>query len=238
MRPNPRILVVDDERDLAELLSYNLRKRGFDVSVALDGREALHKASQQKPDIMLLDVMLPGLSGIEVAERLREDPSTADIPIVMLTARTSEHDELSGLSVGADDYISKPFSIEVVVARLEAVLRRAAAPVSDAKTLELGRIRLDMRTYEAWLGDEQLKFTRTEFKLLAALLASQGRVLTRRELIDRALGAGVTVTDRTIDVHVAAVRRKLADEAALIRTVRGVGYRAAPREEAVGADES
>lgn len=238
MRPNARILVVDDERDLAELLSYNLKRRGYEVVVAMDGREALAKATKQTPDIILLDLMLPGLSGIEVAERLREDPETAEIPIVMLTARTSEQDELAGLSVGADDYISKPFSMEVVIARLEAVLRRAAAPAPDAKTLELGRVRLDMRTYEAWLGEEPLRFTRTEFRLLAALLASQGRVLTRRELIDRALGAGVTVTDRTIDVHVAAVRRKLNDESALIRTVRGVGYRAAPKEEAVGADES
>jgi two-component system phosphate regulon response regulator PhoB len=221
------ILVVEDQRDLAEMLSFNLSRANYEVITAYDGRTALRKAQETKPDLVLLDVMLPELSGTEVATRIRTDPAIAATPIVMVTAKADEVDQLVGLAVGADDYITKPFSVKVLLARVEAVLRRAAAGTQQSgSSLRLGPVELNTETHETFAAGEPVKLTLTEFRLLAALISARGRILNRQQLMARAIGPGVTVTERTIDVHITAVRKKLGDHGAVIRTVRGVGYRA------------
>lgn len=228
LHQDARILVVDDEPALVELVSYNLRSRGFRVQSASNGREALAHAFRDPPDLILLDLMMPEVSGLVVAQRLRDNDLTRMVPIIMLTARGEHTDQLAGFGAGADDYVPKPFAMDLLVARIEAVLRRASAvPVeSSSSELTLGPIRVDPRTFEAWIDEEALHLTATEFRILAALVASKGRVLGRRDLIGAAMGPGVTITERTIDVHVTSIRRKLGDHAGIIRTVRGVGYRA------------
>ena len=229
MNETRHILVVDDERDLADLLQYNLQKSGYRVSVARNGRSAVEMAVGSTPDAIILDVMLPELSGTEVARRLRTNPVTATVPILMLTAKGEEVDQVVGLTVGADDYVTKPFSIKVLLARLEALLRRSAPTANVAtssRSLSLGDLSLNTETHEAGVGSDSVKFTLTEFRLLAALLQAQGKIMTRSVLMSRAMGPGVTVTDRTIDVHMTSIRKKLGSAATLIKTVRGVGYRA------------
>ncbi|TVQ63089.1 MAG: response regulator [Phycisphaerales bacterium] len=224
MRLSPKILVVDDEPDLIELVSYNLSQAGYEVFRACNGFEAIEVATKQKPNLILLDVMMPEIQGTEVARRLRADPRTGSIPIIMLTARASEADQLTGLSVGADDYVVKPFSIKVLLARIDAVLRRVSEG-SAPEGLTIGDVRLDLDSQEVFVADESAQFTPTEFRLLAALIQANGRTLTREDLVRKGMGPGVTVTDRAIDVHIAAVRRKLGDRAGLVQTVRGAGYR-------------
>jgi two-component system phosphate regulon response regulator PhoB len=238
MTDSKRILVVDDERDLAELLVYHLSRAGYLTSVARTGRQALDMATAEAPDLVLLDIMLPELSGTEVASRLRTNPNTAAIPIIMLTAKGEEVDQIVGLTVGADDYIPKPFSIKVVLARIQAVLRRTSKPVEQRGLLSMGALTVDTNTHEASLHGETIKLTLTEFRLLTALLQASGRVLSRQALMARAMGPGVMVTERTIDVHMTAIRKKLGDHASLIKTVRGVGYRATPEEDAIAEEES
>ena len=221
------ILIVEDEHDLAEVMAFNLQKAGYRTSASFDGRQALDSALTRTYDLVLLDVMLPGLSGTDVAARLRSNPATAKIPIIMVTAKSEEVDQLVGLTVGADDYITKPFSPRVLLARIEAVLRRTSQPAgTQTRVLTLGKILVNLDTHDAEVDGEVIKLTLTEFRLLAALLADQGRVLSRAVLISRAIGPGITVTERTIDVHLTALRKKLGSQAGLIQTVRGVGYRA------------
>lgn len=231
MQERARILVVDDERDLVDLLKINLTRAGFRVDAAHTGREALSRVAAQMPDLVVLDLMLPELSGLEVASRLRADPPTARLPIIMLTAKGEEVDQIVGLSVGADDYLAKPFSHKVLIARIEAVLRRAPSRTSGTETgssrLAMGPLELDVQTHQASLAGQPLKLTLTEFRLLSALLKAGGGVLSRQKLMSKAMGPGVMVTERTIDVHVTSVRKKLGDVAPMIETVRGVGYRAA-----------
>jgi two-component system phosphate regulon response regulator PhoB len=229
MNETRHILVVDDERDIAELLQYNLQKSGYRVSVARNGRSAVEMAVGTTPDAIILDVMLPELSGTEVARRLRTNPVTATVPILMLTAKGEEVDQVVGLTVGADDYVTKPFSIKVLLARLEALLRRSSPTANvgaPSRSLSLGDLSLNTETHEAGVGTDAVKFTLTEFRLLAALLQAQGKIMTRSVLMSRAMGPGVTVTDRTIDVHMTSIRKKLGSASTLIKTVRGVGYRA------------
>lgn len=230
MSESRHILIVEDERDIAELLQYNLQKTGYRVSIARNGRSAVDMASSGAPDAIILDVMLPELSGTEVARRLRTNPVTATVPILMLTAKSEEVDQVVGLTVGADDYVTKPFSIKVLLARLEALLRRSlptgTTGPSANRSLSLGELAMNTETHEAVVSGESVKFTLTEFRLLAALLQAQGKIMTRSVLMARAMGPGVTVTDRTIDVHMTAIRKKLGASASLIKTVRGVGYRA------------
>ncbi|MEM1330566.1 MAG: response regulator transcription factor [Planctomycetota bacterium] len=224
------VLIVDDEPDLLELLEVNLARAGFQTATARNGREALSLVEQSPPDLVLLDIMMPELSGTEVASRLRAKPTTASIPIIMLTAKGEEVDEIVGLTVGADDYVTKPFSTKVLLARIEAVLRRAHSgegPTSDSLT-RLGPISINEETHEAWCDAEALKLTLTEFRLLAALVDAGGKVLSRAALMSKAMGPGVTVTERTIDVHVTSIRKKLGEHAGVIHTVRGVGYKATP----------
>jgi two-component system phosphate regulon response regulator PhoB len=221
------ILIVEDEHDLAEVMAFNLQKAGYRTSASFDGRQALDSALTRTYDLVLLDVMLPGLSGTDVAARLRSNPATAKIPIIMVTAKSEEVDQLVGLTVGADDYITKPFSPRVLLARIEAVLRRTSQPAgAQSRVLSLGKILVNLDTHDAEFDGEVVKLTLTEFRLLAALLADSGRVLSRAVLISRAIGPGITVTERTIDVHLTALRKKLGSQAGLIQTVRGVGYRA------------
>jgi two-component system phosphate regulon response regulator PhoB len=210
---------------LVELMTVNLEAAGYRVIPAHSGDEGLSKASEHLPSLVILDLMMPGLSGIEVARRLRANPRTTGVPIIMLTARASEGDQIVGLSVGADDYITKPFSFKLLKARVEAILRRASGK-SSRDTLTLGAVRLDLDAHEAFVSEEQLKLTPTEYRLLCALIEAGGRTLSRAQLVEYAMGPGIAVTDRVIDVHIAAVRRKLGECADMIRTVRGVGYRA------------
>ncbi len=228
MSESKTVLIVDDERDLLELVSYNLRRTGYEVLSATNGRKALDLIVETKPDLVLLDLMLPELGGTEIASRVRANPLTATIPIIMLTAKGSETDQVLGLAVGADDYIAKPFSMKVLLARVEAILRRTSRAASDHAQLSLEAVRLDLETHEAFVHDELIKLTVTEFRILAALIQAKGRVLSRAALMNKAIGPGITVTERTIDVHVTAIRKKLGDQADLIKTVRGVGYRATP----------
>jgi DNA-binding response OmpR family regulator len=225
MASRKHILVVDDEKDLADLVAYNLRKAGYDVTAVATGRAALDAVATKNPDLVLLDVMLPELSGTEVASRIRSNPATMQLPIVMLTAKGEEVDQLVGLTVGADDYIAKPFSMKVLMARIEAVLRRAQRDPADARTASLNGVVLNLDTHECAVDNVQAKLTLTEFRLLASLIQAGGRVLSRSALMNRAMGPGVMVTERTIDVHVTAIRKKLGDKAGMIKTVRGVGYR-------------
>lgn len=225
------VVVVDDEPDVLELVAYNIRQDGHTVATASDGVTALNLIRTRQPDVVVLDVMMPGLSGLEVARRMRSQTETASIPIVMLTARAEEKHELEGLDAGADDYVSKPFSMQVLLARIKAVARRVGATGAKKNHLSLGPIEIDLDEHAATVGGEPMKLTITEFRILSALVSAQGKVLSRPALISRAIGPGVTVTERTIDVHVTSIRKKLGDHHGLIRTVRGVGYRATTEPE-------
>ena len=227
-KSKPTVLVVDDEKDLVDLIAYNLQRNGYDVLTANGGDAAVDIATRERPNLVLLDLMLPGLSGTEVARRLKADPRTATIPIIMLTAKSEETDVVVGLTLGADDYVTKPFSMKILLARLAGVLRRAesgAPAAADATAvLRAGPLSIDASKHEVSVDGEPVRLTLTEFKLLAALVAARGRVLTRDQLMDKAMGTDVFVTDRAIDVHVTAIRKKLGTANWLVRTVRGVGY--------------
>ena len=234
-----RILVVDDEQDLLDLITYNLQRNGYDVVSAQNGNDVMDLAARENPDLILLDLMLPGSDGTEVARRLKADPRTANIPLVMLTAKGEETDVVVGLTLGADDYITKPFSMKILLARLAVVLRRADPPLvpSDTQSLRAGPLSIDTSRHEAAVNGEAMKLTLTEFKLLTALVQARGRVLTRDQLMDKAMGTDVFVTDRAIDVHVTAIRKKLGPASYLIHTVRGVGYRLQESPDEESSDE-
>lgn len=220
-----KILIVEDERDLAELVAMQLERAGYLPHQAYDGRTGLRMATEISPDLVLLDVMLPELTGIEVAQRLRVDPVTADIPIIMLTARAAETDEVTGLSAGADDYITKPFSLSVLLARIETVLRRAGTDNTKHDPLIMGPIEIQPDTHRVLIESKEVSLTPTEFRLLTSLVEGRGAVLSRQDLMRKAIGPGVRVTPRTIDVHITALRRKLGDFGRMLETVRGIGYR-------------
>jgi DNA-binding response OmpR family regulator len=219
------VLIVDDEKELAELIAYNARKAGYDTTLAHSGRAALDAIAQNTPDLVLLDVMLPELSGTEVAGRIRSNPATSALPIIMITAKGEEVDQLVGLTVGADDYIPKPFSMKVLMARMEAVLRRSQRTGASRRSLAMGGVEVDLETHECFVDGDAAKLTLTEFRLLSALMQAGERVLSRSTLMARAMGPGVTVTERTIDVHITSIRKKLGARAGIVKTVRGVGYR-------------
>jgi DNA-binding response OmpR family regulator len=221
-----QIVVVEDERDMAELISLRLKKEGYDVEVAHNGMDGLRLVQSSRPDLVLLDLMLPGLSGTEVAQKLRDDPRTREIPIIMVTAKAEDSDVVVGLHMGADDYVTKPFSMSVLLARISAVLRRGEN--HNGKTaISVGPINIDQERHQAEVDGEPVSLTLTEFRLLAALAAARGRVLSRNQLIDQAIGMDAVVTDRTIDVHLTSLRRKLGPARKFVKTVRGVGYRIA-----------
>jgi two-component system phosphate regulon response regulator PhoB len=224
MPSSKSILVVEDEADLANTLAYHLKREGFTCRLTADGTTALAEVQRSLPDLIVLDRMLPQISGDEVAKRLRSDPRTAHVPILMLTAKVEETDELIGFALGADDYVHKPFSIKLLLARIQALLRRHETRDEPREALSNGPITLDRSRHEVTVEGRPVALTATEFRLLWALMAARGRVLNRTQLIDAALGVNVAVTDRTIDVHVAALRKKLDAAGDWIQTIRGVGY--------------
>jgi phosphate regulon transcriptional regulator PhoB len=223
--PKKTVLAIDDEKDLIELVRYNLEKEGFHVRGALDGETGLEMALQEKPDVVLVDLMLPGMDGLEVCRRLRADSRTAAVPLIMLTAKAGESDRVVGLELGADDYVTKPFSARELTARVRALLRRAEAHQEPRTLLQRGDLVIDLERREVTCGDQAIELTATEFRLLHFLASHPGRVYSRGELIDNVLGRDVEVLDRTVDVHILALRKKLGEHGTLVETVRGFGYR-------------
>jgi two-component system phosphate regulon response regulator PhoB len=220
-----KVLIVEDDRSLADVLAYNLKREGHDVLVARDGQDGLRQAQLKLPDIVILDLMLPVFEGLEVCRQLRSDPATRDIMIVMLTAKAEESDQVVGLSMGADDYITKPFSVKVLLERIKAIERRRTSAPETNDVVSCQGVTMDRRRHRAFAGDQPISLTLSEFRLLETLIRQPGRAFTRSELIDGALGADAMVLDRTIDVHIRAIRAKLGPYAHLIETVRSIGYR-------------
>jgi two-component system, OmpR family, alkaline phosphatase synthesis response regulator PhoP len=222
------VLVVDDEKDIVDLLSYNLNKEGLTVITARNGREALERV-EQKPDLNILDVMMPEMNGLQVIQEIKKDKKTASIPVLLLTAKGSETDEIVGLEVGADDYIVKPVKIGKIVARVHAVLRRqdqaAQRAVPQIDSITIKDLEINVSSYTARIGKQKLVLPRKEFETLVYLLRNRGRVLSRESILNAVWGENIHVVDRTIDVHIRKIREKLGVYADYIETVSGVGYR-------------
>jgi len=221
------IIVVEDEVDIREVIEHNLSREGYEVHSSADGEKGLALVRKILPDLVLLDLMLPGLDGITVCRRIKADPLTSSTAVVMVTAKGEESDIVLGLGVGADDYVIKPFSPRELIARVEAVLRRG--PLKDEQNTRervvRGDLVIDIGRYEARIGENPLAFTVTELRLLHFLASYPGRVFTRDHLVKRAIGEDTYVVDRNIDVHIRSVRKKLGEHRDLIKTIRGVGYR-------------
>jgi two-component system phosphate regulon response regulator PhoB len=223
-----RILIVDDEPDLLELVKHQLGKEHYEVTTAQDGEVALAQARRQPPDLVVLDLMLPGIDGLEVCRRLKADPRTMHVPIIMLTAKGEESDAVIGLSQGADDYVRKPFGSKELVARIAARLRssRGEEPLaSTGKVTTFGDLLVDPVKHEVVLKGKPIQLTLTEFKLLHFLASNRGRAFTRNQLLNAVVGQEAIIIDRNVDVHVATLRRKLGDYGANILTIRGLGYK-------------
>lgn len=220
----PRVLVVDDERPIVETLVYNLEKHGFETSTASDGREALQKTQSLVPDVVILDLMLPVIDGLQVCRQIRGDSRLNNVRIIMLTARGEETDEIVGFNMGADDYVSKPFRMRPMIERVKALLRRATTS-DNRQVLSIGKLTIDRVRHVVALDGETLTLTPTEFKMLWTLARQPGRTFSRNELLDCSRGEDANSMERTIDVHVRSLRKKLGDQAELIETVRGIGYR-------------
>ena len=221
----PRILIIEDERALTDVLSYNLQREGYEPIVANDGQEGLRKAQTLLPDAVLLDLMLPVRNGLEVCRELRSGDRTRNLPIIMLTAKAEETDQVVGFSLGADDYVPKPFSVKVLMERIKALLRRREADGEKTDVVDHLNVRIDRLRHRAYVEGKELDLTPTEFRLLESLLRQPGRAFARSQLMDAAIGEGAIVLERTIDVHVKSLRRKLGPAGEYIETVRGVGYR-------------
>ncbi len=221
-----RILVVDDEPDITALVAYHLAKAGYRVSTAANGPDALKAAREERPDIVILDLMLPGVSGYDVLAELRRRDETRDVGVILLTSRREEADRIRGLSLGADDYLSKPFSPQELSLRVNALLRRLGAPaVSAGSTLSAGPISIDRSAHRVMLDGRELTLTATEYKLLLTLVERRGRVQTRPQLLETVWEAQPDIQTRTVDMHVQRLRSKLGETGKLIETVRGFGYR-------------
>ncbi|MGE0352675.1 MAG: response regulator [Gemmatimonadales bacterium] len=221
-----RILVVDDEPDITALVAYHLAKVGYRVSTAANGPEALKAAQEERPDIVILDVMLPGVSGYDVLADLRRREDTRDVGVILLTARREEPDRIRGLSLGADDYLTKPFSPQELTLRVNALVRRLSAPaVSSGTTLVAGPVTIDQSSHRVTVDGQELDLTATEYKLLLTLAARRGRVQSRPQLLETVWEAQPDIQTRTVDMHVQRLRQKLGEAGKLIETVRGFGYR-------------
>ncbi len=223
-----KVLIVEDDRSLSDILFYNLQKEGFNVFRAFDGREGIEQAILKQPDIIVLDLMLPRVSGMDVCRHLRKQKETSGSGILMLTAKGEDLDQIEGFAAGADDYVVKPYSVRVLLERIRALQRRRTAADNQDEGvdhIESMGIRIDLRRHEVKLNGQALEFTRSEFNLLKTLMAEPGRAFDRAELIESALGEDTLVLERTIDVHIRAIRRKLGEIAHVVETVRGVGYR-------------
>ena len=223
-----RILVVDDEPAIVDVLAYNLQKENFEVTTASDGREAIQKCQTAPPDLMILDLMLPQVDGLQVCRRLRGDPRTQGIRILMLTAKGDETDEIVGFNMGADDFVAKPFRVKPLIERVKALLRRRdpAAEVTDVVVID--NIEIDKTNHIVKRDGAELLLTPTEFRLLFTLARQPGRTFSRHELLDCCRGEDANSMERTIDVHIRALRKKLDGQADLVETVRGIGYRCKP----------
>ncbi|MEY4978650.1 MAG: hypothetical protein RLZZ352_920 [Pseudomonadota bacterium] len=224
MRKLPRVLVVEDEPAIAELIAVNLRHNGFAPTVVFDGMSAMREVDAVLPDVILLDWMLPGESGVSLARQWRKQERTKAVPILMLTARSDESDKIQGLDAGADDYITKPFSTQELLARIRAVLRRRA-PETVSDSVQVGDLSLDAATYRVIFRGDELKVGPTEFKLLHYLMKHAERVHSRGTLLDKVWGDHVFIEERTVDVHIKRLRESLGEAAAMVETVRGAGYR-------------
>ena len=219
------VLIVEDEPDVSDLVVYHLQKAGFKTITARDGAAGLRKACDDRPGLVILDLMLPSLDGTDVCKRLKADPRTAQIPIIMLTAKADEVDRVLGLELGADDYVTKPFSPRELVLRVKTILRRAKGSAEPAEFLKDGELVVDIAKHAVTLKDKPIELTTTEFKLLQILAEKPGRVFSREQLLNRLWGNDKLVIDRTIDVHVKNLRDKLGQAGSLIKNIRAVGYK-------------
>jgi two-component system, OmpR family, alkaline phosphatase synthesis response regulator PhoP len=217
-----KILIVDDEPDILEFMQYNLEKEGFEVFMASSGKQALEVAKRELPDLIMLDVMMPGMDGIETCRELRNDPRLRDTIIAFLTARNEDYSQIAGFESGADDYIAKPIKPRVLISRIKALLKRTGQSISDPVT-EIGGLTIDRNTYTLTKAGKELTLPKKEFELLAFLATKPGKVFTRDEILNRVWGNEVVVGDRTIDVHIRRLREKVGSN--VIRTIKGVGYK-------------
>jgi two-component system, OmpR family, phosphate regulon response regulator PhoB len=228
-----RILVVEDEQDLQQVLAYNLKQAGHDAVVTKLGAEGLRLAREQRPDLVLLDLMLPDVPGTEVCKQLKESPATRGVPVMMLTAKGEEIDRVVGFELGADDYVVKPFSVRELLLRIQAILRRGKGESTEGEpNVEFGRLRIDRGAHRTWVDGVEIELTALEFKLLVTLYDRRNRVQTRTVLLDDVWGIQADITTRTVDTHVKRLREKLEGARDYVETVRGVGYRfvSAPEE--------
>lgn len=219
------ILVIDDEHDLIKLVDYNLTKENFLVLSAKDGEQGLSLARKHNPDLIILDIMMPGIDGLEVLKMIRSDDKGERIPVILLTAKAEETDKILGLGLGADDYLTKPFSVKELTARVKAILRRTEISKRSSDVLTVGPLKIDLGRIEVAISGKRIELTTTEFNILKALALRDGRVMTRDDLISEARGEDIVIIDRNIDVHITSLRRKLGKHSEMIQTVRGVGYR-------------
>jgi len=221
-----KVLAVEDEHDIRNLVAINLKRAGFEVLEAADGATALSLAVELAPPVVLLDLMLPDMSGVEICERLRADPRTADAYIIMVTARTEEEDRLTGFEVGADDYVTKPFSVKELVLRVKAAARRVQrAPVEQQGAVEVGVVKVDLASHRAWVGEDELDLTATEYRLLTYLMEQRGKLCSRGDLLEKVWELPPNLNTRTVDTHIKRLRQKITIASGYIETVRGAGYR-------------
>ncbi len=220
-----KVLLIEDEQDIADLIKMNAELSDFKVVVENDGLNGYMAAEREKPDIIVLDIMLPGMNGLDVCRKVKNNPALMDIPIIMISAKSEELDVVLGLELGADDYVTKPFSPKILLSRIKAVLRRRSEPKKEPKRLGFGKFTMDVDSYQLRKGEKLIPLTLSEFGILKRLVANQGKVLTRNQLLDDLHGDESYVVDRNIDVHIASLRKKLGPNFNWIETVRGVGYR-------------
>ena len=226
-----KVLIVDDEEHIVELLQFNLVNAGYKVITANNGLDALKKVKENKPDLLLLDLMLPGMDGLDVCKEIKRDKETSKTSIIMLTAKSEELDKILGLELGADDYITKPFSIRELLARVKAVLRRSNSDEISEEIYELGRLKVDFERHEVLINNEKVELTLKEFELLEILIKNKGKILRRETLLDKVWGYEYIGETRTVDVHIRYLRKKIEDDdknPKFIETIRGVGYRFNP----------
>ncbi len=225
MTPMAQILIVEDERDLVDLLQFNLRQAGHETSFAQDGEQALERIKERVPDLVLLDLMLPDISGTEICKQLKTSPRTKHVPVIMVTARSEEIDRVVGFELGADDFVTKPFSVRELLLRIKAVLRRGPSGEADSLQDKVGPVRVDADAHRAYVGAEEIQLTALEFKLLATFMSRVGCLQPRETLLRDVWGFSTGLQTRTVDTHVKRLREKLGEARDLIETVRGAGYR-------------
>ena len=223
------ILIVDDEDDLRRLVDFNLRSAGYNTLQAANGAEALSLLKLHKPDLIILDLMLPDFQGTDICRQIKQSPKTNQIPVLILSARGAEIDRVVGFEIGADDYVVKPFSVRELTLRIRAILKRSTTETENSKELQFGLLRIDRNRHRVWMGEEEINLTALEFKLLTTFVSRRGRVQSRERLLDDVWGINTGVTTRTVDTHVKRLREKLGSASHLLETVRGVGYRFAEK---------